>query len=102
MTKKQTKPDQLALDAAAAKAAGLSYGKWRAMQPPRKVETETPEGWCVCQHCGKKYKPKTRRPQKYCNYECQQQALYERNRKRKGEQHGKTENDRYEQAVCSQ
>lgn len=90
MAKKEKKPDQLALDAAAAKAAGLSYGKWRAMQPPKKDDKAILEGWCVCQWCGEKFRLKTRRPQKYCNYQCQQQAYYERVNQQKGERHGKT------------
>ena len=86
MAKKEKKPDQLALDAAAAKAAGLSYGKWRAMQEQAKNETAIPEGWRVCEYCGKPYKPTSRRPQKYCEPYCAQQAYYERVRKQKGEQ----------------
>lgn len=82
MDEKKKKPDKLARDAAAAKAARMSYGKWKAMQKPAKVEKKIPDGWQVCQYCGKPFKPKTKRKQKYCDVGCQKSALYERNKKK--------------------
>lgn len=79
---KKKEMDNLAKDAAAALAAGMSYGKWKAMQEYAKIEKpnhdEIPEGWRICEWCGKPYKPKSRRPQKYCELECQQAASYAR------------------------
>ena len=74
MAKKSKEPDKLALDAAAAKAANMSYGKWKAMQTPVILENMIPEGWLICENCGKVFKPKTRRPQKYCEVYCQRMA----------------------------
>ena len=37
MSRKTNEPDKLAQDAAAALAAGMSYGKWKAMQEPVKI-----------------------------------------------------------------
>jgi hypothetical protein len=80
---RKKEPDKLAQDAAAALAAGMSYGKWKAMQEPVKIEKkaeEIPEGWLICKQCGKPFKPKTYRKQKYCEMSCQQAAQKERDR----------------------
>ena len=72
-------PDKLSRDAAAAKAANMSYGKWMAMQePPKELIKETPGGWRVCEYCGNAFKPKTKRPQKYCDVFCANRASSER------------------------
>lgn len=83
MAKKYKGPDKLALDAAAAKAAGMSYGRWKAMQDNpivvKNVE-EIPEGWRICQHCKKPFKPNQYgTKQIYCELSCQRQANRERN-----------------------
>ena len=73
--------DNLARDMIACRKAGfgVSYGKWKATQPPKEEKPKTIEsGWRVCEYCGKPYKPKTRRPQKYCEIYCQQMASYDR------------------------
>lgn len=76
--------DKLAQDAAAALAAGMSYGKWKAMQDPVKIEKkeEIPDGWKVCPQCGKAYKPKncSNSKQIYCEIGCQKAAQRERDR----------------------
>ena len=80
---KKKQPDKLAQDAAAAKAANMSYGNWKAMQTnPVKTKNEIPDGWRVCQYCGKPYKPKTKRPQLYCEAYCGNLARRERERKK--------------------
>lgn len=79
MAKKE--PDKLSQDAAAARAEGMSYGKWKGLQTPENVEKKIPEGWRICEYCGKPYKPKTYRPQKYCEPYCGQRARIERSRK---------------------
>ena len=84
MAKKNKEPDKLSQDAAAAIAAGMSYGKWKSLQSPvkvEKVEKKIPDGWRVCEYCGKLYKPKTYRPQKYCEPYCGQQAREAKKRK---------------------
>jgi hypothetical protein len=77
-------PDKLSQDAAAAKAARMSYGQWKALQKPVKiVEKGIPEGWRICEYCGKAYKPKSKRPTKYCEIYCANQASSERDRQRR-------------------
>ena len=66
------KMDKLAQDAKKALAAGMSYGKWKAMQEPVKVEKELPEGWKVCPQCGKPFK--SSQGKKYCDIYCREQA----------------------------
>ena len=79
------KIDALAMDAVKAKEAGMSYGRWKAMQMVEEKPKGIPEGWLVCQYCGKPFKPKTKRPMKYCELFCQQQASWERERLKKEE-----------------
>ena len=69
--------DNLAKDAAAALAAGMSYGKWKAMQgySELKKKDEIPEGWRACKHCGKPFKPINK--QIYCEFACQKAAQKE-------------------------
>ena len=73
---KNTEPDKLSQESTAALAAGMSYGKWKAMQDPVTIvkKDEIPDGWLVCQLCGQPFKPKHRGVQKYCESECQRQA----------------------------
>lgn len=66
--------DNLAKDAKAAMKAGMSYGRWKAMQEPVKVKKGIPEGWLVCQWCGEPFKPKPKCKMKFCDYFCQQKA----------------------------
>lgn len=94
---KNTEPDKLAQESTAALAAGMSYGKWKAMQNPVTIvkKDEIPDGWCVCQWCGKPFRPKIKRVQKFCESECQRQAFYARS-KEKAENSG-AENDPFAQ-----
>ena len=72
---KEKEMDNLARDAAAARAAGMTYGKWKALQGEQPVPVkELPEGWQVCVFCGKPFKPSTRRKQLYCEAGCQKKA----------------------------
>ena len=85
MAKKKKEMDNLAKDAAAALAAGMSYGKWKAIHGDTKdaqEEESAQEGWRICQQCGRPFKPKSRRQQKYCDSVCQQDAQYERDREK--------------------
>lgn len=75
--------DNLSKDAAAALAAGMSYGKWKAMQRPVTFEKAIPDGWQVCPQCGKAFKPKIKNNQIYCEIGCQRAAEVERRRKKR-------------------
>ena len=72
---KRKEPDKLAKDAAAALEAGMSYGKWKVLQAPVKIEKqEIPEGWKLCAYCGKPFKPRAKANQKYCEPICANRA----------------------------
>lgn len=86
MAKKKKEMDNLAKDAAAALAAGMSYGKWKALQEnpvPKKKTGELPEGWKLCKRCGKPFK--ARKTQVYCEYSCQREEAVENDREKHNE-----------------
>ena len=69
--------DRLARNAMLARQAGLSYGKWKALQPIVPVEKKPiPEGWKECERCGKPFKPGPR--QRFCELYCRVQAYEEK------------------------
>jgi hypothetical protein len=87
MTMARKKMDKLSQEVAKALACGMSYGKWKAMQKPvkivpKKIPDEFQEHWSTCEYCGKQFKLKTRRPQRFCDVTCQKNAYYENNRER--------------------
>jgi hypothetical protein len=72
--------DNLARNALLATQAGMSYGKWKALQPvvvPEKKEL--PEGWRLCPGCGKEFTGRSNK--KYCSPECQHQHYNIKQRK---------------------
>ena len=81
------KMDTLSQEVAQALACGMSYGKWKAKQEPVKIlpKSEMPEGWRKCEWCGTWFKPKTKRPQKYCEVSCQIKARDLRLKEKKAE-----------------
>lgn len=77
------KMDRLSRENAQALAAGMSYGKWKAMQQPVKVEKKkVQEEYIenVCPWCGKKFIPQSKRKKTYCSATCQKVAYYENNK----------------------
>ena len=61
--------DNLARNALLATQAGMSYGKWKAMQPVVVIEKrELPEGVKLCRYCGKEFDSVNNK--KYCSSEC--------------------------------
>lgn len=80
MAKKEM--DQLTKDCIAARKAGMTYGKWKALQPPRemkpKQKAEKPSNK-RCRVCGKAI-PMTSKRMVYCSDECQKMYDYKRNR----------------------
>lgn len=76
--------DNLARNAMLAKQAGMSYGKWKAMQPPVKPpERKKSQYERVCAYCGKTFVKKSNHKQIYCEYYCRNEAQKERDRQRK-------------------
>jgi hypothetical protein len=89
---KNTEPDKLAQESTAALAAGMSYGKWKAMQNPVTIQKPPPpEGWRTCVWCGQPFKPKNKGVQKYCESTCQLQAQTAKYRQNKAERSTKEE-----------
>ena len=88
--------DNLAKDAAAALAAGMSYGKWKAMQGYTEVKKadEIPKGWRACKVCGKIFKPTNK--QIYCEYACQKTAQKEQIKAYKQRNKGKEREEKNE------
>lgn len=81
MANEKKEPDKLAQDAAAALAEGMSYGKWKGLQTPAKIEKkQIPEGWKRCAYCGKPFNPKKKTRQKYCEPYCGERARAKRDR----------------------
>lgn len=72
---KKKQMDRLSRDAAAAKAAGMSYGKWKALQPKYEPKPLKPKGRkeVTCQFCGKVFYQSDNRHRKYCS-ECRHDA----------------------------
>ena len=72
MAKKE--PDKLAQEVHQALAAGMSYGKWKAMQEPVKIEPKNlPIGieTKTCAYCGAEFYSEDPR-KKYCGIRCRQ------------------------------
>jgi hypothetical protein len=71
--------DNLARNAMLAKEAGLSYGKWKALQPVVEPKRKLlPEGWKECPWCGKDFKGRSNK--RYCDIECRLQDYNRRRR----------------------
>lgn len=83
----EEQPDKLTRDNSAEIAAGMSYGQWKAMQPPAPIEPRKPpavyvEHTCAC--CGCTFVSYDRKDRKYCDNKCRKRAAYEQEKKRKG------------------
>lgn len=72
--------DRLARNAMLARQAGMSYGKWKAMQTPV-VIIKKPEG-LVCKYCGKTFPKNKYRARAYCSDYCKYNAKVERTKKK--------------------
>ena len=78
--------DQLTLDCIAARKAGMTYGKWKALQPRVEVvmpeqEVEEPEvekgiPKQLCRTCGKEIVGHANR--RYCNDDCRYEEIKRR------------------------
>ena len=70
--------DQLTLDCIAARKAGMSYGRWKALQP--RVEVVMPKQEVkeyapkrVCKYCGKEFEV-THNSMLYCDSACKYES----------------------------
>lgn len=75
--------DNLARNAMLARRDGMSYGQWKAMHPITMGKREPEERECVCEYCGSTFLNKTKRPQKYCQFYCQNEAAKLRAKERR-------------------
>ena len=74
--------DNLARDSIAAKTAGMSYGKWKALQEnkpikPRKEENYDAEYKKTCEWCGVEFMF-SRKTQRFCSMRCYQKDYYQK------------------------
>lgn len=75
--------DNLARNAMLAKEAGMSYGRWKAMQAPVEVKKPEPDkNTVICPECGVSF-VKGHYNQKYCSWHCQNLVAARRHRLRK-------------------
>lgn len=73
---RRKKMDNLAREAMLAMQAGMSYGKWKAMQEPVAVgEKPIPDGWQKCEKCGKPFK--SGKGKRFCDEICRRTAYDE-------------------------
>lgn len=81
--------DKLAQDVTKALATGMSYGKWKAMQPIVKIEAKVDDGMTACPYCGERFKPRC--GAKYCSPYCQRYDWERRTGYKQKEQSAKDE-----------
>lgn len=75
--KKKNAPDKLAQEVRQALAAGMSYGKWKALQPRAgQVQPAIPADWKPCEYCGKYFKPTGKK--RFCDAPCRVAAYNEK------------------------
>ena len=91
------KPDKLAQEVNMALAAGMSYGKQKAMQTPVVIEKPKPKpiAWKVCEICGNEFPVFDNKTRKYCGDKCRN-VVAARMKKRWLENRGQSKNDRSE------
>jgi hypothetical protein len=78
--------DNLTRDAVAAKKAGMTYGKWKAMQDTGPIVT-VPRGGMIrtCKFCGKEFRQYDKRQRLYCDDVCKYKQNYRRIKERMAE-----------------
>ena len=73
--------DRLTRNAMLAKQAGMSYGKWKAMQPIVPIaEKKASKDLKVCPWCGEKFETSGKKI--YCGDFCREQHYYKKNKER--------------------
>ena len=77
--------DRLARNAMLARKAGMTYGKWKALQPVLPPEEKPlPEGWKKCEECGKPFKARGG-VQRFCELGCREKAHWRRKNQKRAE-----------------
>ena len=76
--------NNLVRDAFLAKEAGMTYGKWKAMQTHKVVEKKPEPGMSICPECGKAFKKKSPK-QIYCEQYCQRKRSTRNHMRRKAD-----------------
>ena len=66
--------DQLTMDSIAAQKAGMSYGKWKALQPIVKVDLPETAPKRLCKLCGGEIPPEFHKNRTYCSDQCFDEA----------------------------
>ena len=84
---KKKKMDKLSKEASMALAAGMSYGKWKAMQTPVKIVPVVQEHFCL--NCGKKII--SGKSIKYCDEVCASRYRAKLHREKVAEERRKQE-----------
>lgn len=87
---KKKQMDKLSQEVSQELAAGMSYGKWKAMQPRVPFRPKEPlESYreFTCEHCGVKFIRYDRKSQKYCGDRCKNAAFRLRKRMKEIEQY---------------
>lgn len=75
--------DRLSMNAMLAEKAGMSYGRWMALQPVIPiVKPEIPEGAVKCEGCGMIFFTKSKK--RFCDEVCRRQS-YERKKREERE-----------------
>ena len=88
---RKKEPDQLSKDSTAALRAGMSYGKWKALQwekagmpAIRKQQEVDPEANTICRYCGKGFYAKFKHKRVFCSEECRANHSNLKARERRG------------------
>lgn len=88
-------PDRLSIESSKAIAAGMTYGKWKALQSAGLIEStdyeeelvcDTPGLVLMCKYCGEEFtcpNKKGKGGRQYCTKECAQKAYYKLLKERK-------------------
>ena len=76
--------DKLAREAMLAREAGMTYGKWKALQPKEEKPKGIPDGWIRCKCCGKPFKPLARL-NIFCEIGCREEYYRDNHKAKKAE-----------------
>lgn len=82
---RKKEPDKLTQENAMALAAGMSYGKWKALQNPTVIVKPRQPEYGSCIHCGKPFDRPGSPQRKYCNEDCRLAARDKRKQERRAE-----------------